>query len=68
MGENVIDLTESETLILSLLRDNPQMTQPELPEKSSVKIGTIKRMLPRLQKRGLLRRTGGDRYGKWEVL
>lgn len=68
VGENGIDLTENEKLILSLLRNNPRMTQAELSEKSSVKIGTIKRMLPRLQKQELLRRTGGDRYGKWEVL
>ncbi|MEQ2371280.1 hypothetical protein WMO28_10065 [Blautia sp. CLA-JM-H16] len=36
-------------------------------EQLGISLGTIKRILPRLQKKGILVREGGKRFGKWVI-
>ena len=43
------------------------MTQKKIHEQLGISLGTIKRILPRLQKKGILVREGGKRFGKWVI-
>ena len=61
-------ISENDTKILSLVRENPSITQAELKEKLQVSIMTVKRMMDDLQKRGLIERQGSSRKGKWIII
>lgn len=58
-------LTGDEEKIVLLIKDNSSITQKELHEKSGISLGTIKRILPKLQDKGVLVRSGNKRSGKW---
>lgn len=60
-----LNLTENEKKLVMLIRENPSITQNELHEKSAIPIGTVKRILPRLQQKGVISREGNNRCGKW---
>ena len=59
-------LSENDTKILNLIRENPSITQAELKEKLQVSIVTVKRLMANLQKRGLIERQGSSRKGRWQ--
>ena len=61
-------ISENDTKILNLIRENPSITQAELKEKLQVSIVTVKRLMADLQKRGLIERQGSSRKGKWIVI
>ena len=61
-------LSENDTKILNLIRENPSITQAELREKLQVSIVTVKRLMANLQKRGLIERQGSSRKGKWIII
>lgn len=61
-------LSENDTKILNLIRENPSITQAELKEKLQVSIVTVKRLMANLQKRGLIERQGSSRKGKWIII
>lgn len=61
------NLSESERKILSVLKEKADMTQKELHETTGITLGTIKRLLPKLQEKGKLERIGNRRSGKWIV-
>ena len=61
-------LSEDEKKILNIIKTDPTITQTVLCEKTGIKLGTIKRILPNLQKKGLLIRNGSKRSGVWKVL
>ena len=61
-------LSENDTKILNLIRENPSITQAELREKLQVSIVTVKRLMADLQKRGLIERQGSSRKGKWIII
>lgn len=61
------NLTEEERSIVLLMRDEPTITQKRLHEKSGIPMGTIKRILPRLQRKGVISRFGNNRSGKWMI-
>ena len=61
-------LSENDTKILNLIRENPSITQAELKEKLQVSIVTVKRLMADLQKRGLIERQGSSRKGKWIII
>lgn len=64
-------LTERQKNIISAIMLNPTITIPELAEKMSGKktitTRTIERDLAYLQAKGLLRREGGRKNGKWVI-
>ncbi|MDO5417160.1 MAG: winged helix-turn-helix transcriptional regulator, partial [Lachnospiraceae bacterium] len=62
------NLNKEENAILSVLKVYPTITQKELHEKTGISLGTIKRLLPKLQGKGVLERTGNRRSGKWIVI
>lgn len=61
------DLSKEEKQIVLLIKEDPSITQKKLHEKSEISMGTIKRILPRLQKNGIISRVGNNRSGKWIV-
>lgn len=60
-------LSEGEKSICCLIHDNPSITQKMLHDQTGISLGTIKRILPGLQQRGVLVRVGGKRFGKWVI-
>lgn len=61
-------ISENDTKVLNLIRDNPSITQSELKEKLQVSIVTVKRLMADLQKRGVIERQGSNRKGKWIII
>ncbi|MDO4332785.1 MAG: putative DNA binding domain-containing protein [Eubacteriales bacterium] len=61
------ELTEDEKRILSVIKKNPRITQKKLHEATGISLGTIKRILPRLQAKGVLTRNGSRRSGQWKI-
>lgn len=62
------DLSEDEKRVLIIIKENPVITQKVLAETAGISLGTIKRILPKLQEKGILVRIGNKRSGKWKVL
>ena len=60
--------TLEELAVLELVAKNPTMRQQELVEATGKSTATIKRIMKSLQDKNYIRREGGKRYGKWEVL
>ena len=56
-----------EQQVLDAICNNTSITQKELHELTGITLGTIKRILPRLQEKGILERIGSRRTGKWKV-
>jgi ATP-dependent DNA helicase RecG len=54
--------------IYRLVCENPERTIADMAEQLSLTSRTIERNLAELQKAGRIRRIGGDRGGRWEVL
>lgn len=67
IAEKKICLNDEEIKILQLIKENPSITQREIQEKTDISMGTIKRILPRLQKKGVLERIENKRSGKWVI-
>lgn len=65
---NATDLNEDEYAILTAIRKKPDLTQKQMHDETKIPLGTIKRMLPRLQAKGKLERVGNRRQGHWKVL
>lgn len=59
--------TKEEIDLVRLIKENPFITQIELQKKTGIPLGTIKRILPKLQEKGILVREGGKRFGKWII-
>lgn len=62
-----VSLTENEQSVLKMIRSNPKITQKQLQETTGITLGTIKRLLPKLQEKGKLERIGNRRSGQWKV-
>ena len=62
-----LNLSEDELLLLKLIHERNNITQKQLHEKTGISLGTIKRILPRLQEKGVLQRIGGRKAGKWLI-
>ena len=61
-------LTEEEQRILHILKENPTITQKDISERAGISLGTVKRILPKLQEKGALVRIGNRRSGIWQIL
>lgn len=60
-------LTEDEKQIVLLMERESAITQKRLHEQTKISMGTIKRIIPELQKKGIIKREGNNRSGKWIV-
>lgn len=63
-----LGLSEEEKRILFLIKKNPVITQKKLQEETGISLGTVKRILHKLQEKGILARRGSRRSGKWEII
>ena len=62
-----LGLTKNEYVILCLIKEDSRITQKQLHEKSGISLGTIKRIIPDLQKKDIISRVGNNRSGQWVV-
>ena len=62
------DLTMKERQIINVICKKPNITQKQIHEETGISLGTVKRILPRLQEIGKLKRIGNRRSGQWKVL
>ena len=60
--------TERQRILMRIIKENPQVSIPEMSRKTAVTERTIKRDLQLLQQRGLVERVGGRKEGHWEVI
>ena len=60
-------LTEDEKKVIDSIRVKADATQKELQSMTGITLGTIKRILPRLQEKGMIERVGNRRSGKWQI-
>ena len=62
-----LDYTLDETLVLNLLKKNPKITQKQIAQEISKSERTVKTITTSLEKKGIISREGGKRFGYWKV-
>lgn len=62
------NLSNNDLILLRYVRIHPSATQKEVADATGIKIGTVKRIFPILQKKGILKRNGNNKAGAWEVM
>ena len=62
-----LDLSKDELLLLRVIHKRNNITQRQLHDETGISLGTIKRILPKLQEKGILQRIGGRKTGKWLI-
>lgn len=62
-----LDVTLEEMQVLSLLQKDGKMTQKKLAEQIGKSDRTVKRITVSLERKGLIERIGGKRFGSWKV-
>lgn len=60
-------LTEDEKKVIEAIQTKADATQKEMQTMTGITLGTIKRILPRLQAKGIIERIGNRRFGKWKI-
>ena len=65
---DTLEQTLEEQSVFDLISENPSVKQNELAAATGKSLSTVKRLTLSLQKKGYIRRVGGKRYGKWEIL
>ncbi len=65
---DVNELTDNDRSVIEAVRKKPDITQQKLFEVTGISMGTIKRIMPKLQKQGILIRKGSRRLGQWKVI
>ena len=63
-----IRLSDTQVVILSLIKEKNNITIAELANKLNKEISTIKKSIKTLKNAGLLIRVGTNRLGRWEIL
>lgn len=61
------ELSDRQTIILSLMASDDTITTTEMSQKTGVERRTIQRDIEALQKAGILRREGGRKDGRWVI-
>ena len=71
VNDLVNDPVKSFTLLqkdlISLLKETPAMTRPELCERLNVSLATIRRAIAQLKELNIIERIGSDKAGYWKV-
>lgn len=60
--------TDNELKLLSILKEEPDITQIELSNRLNVSRRTISTLLSSLKNKKIIERIGSDRKGYWKVL
>lgn len=67
-GENcTLNCTLEEVGLLNLLRENPRLTQKQLSQQLEKSERTVKTLTASLEKKGIITRVNGKRFGHWRV-
>ncbi len=67
-GENcTLNCTLEEVGLLNLLRENPRLTQKQLSQQLEKSERTVKTLTASLEKKGIITRVNGKRFGHWQV-
>jgi len=61
------EVTPSEQAIMDLIREDPAITRAELAKKANLSVAGVRYNTDKLQRKGLLKRVGGKKTGRWEV-
>jgi len=61
-------LAESQKTILKLIKENPYISKKELSEAIGISTTAVDKNITRLKKEGLLKRSGPDKGGHWEIV
>lgn len=71
VNDLVNDPVKSFTLLqkdlISLLKETPAMTRPELCERLNVSLATVRRAIAQLKELNIIERIGSDKAGYWKV-
>ena len=67
LGDNSFAFSPHEEKIISLLRDNPNITKPELAKQIGLGKTSIDNYISSLKKKGVLERVGSNKKGYWKV-
>lgn len=62
-----LDVTLEETVVLNLIRNEPQITQDKIASSIGKSSRTVKRTIDSLKEKGIISREGGKRFGHWKV-
>lgn len=65
---SVMELTERQSKIIDLIKENPSITATQMSVMMSVVKRTIERELATLKKQGFIAREGNARTGRWIIL
>ncbi len=60
-------ISERETLILDILRSDPEITLQQIADKIGRSLRTVKMTMKTLQEQGIVERVGGKKSGSWKV-
>ena len=61
------EISERQSLIISMIQDNPALGRIEMSTKLGVNEKTIRRDLDDLKEKGIIVRIGGRKEGHWEI-
>ncbi len=61
------NLTTEENVVLELITRDATLTQKQVQNTTGYSLSTVKRIMARLQKEGVITRIGNNRSGKWQV-
>ena len=62
------EISERQSLIISMIQDNPDIGRIEMSTKLGVNEKTIRRDIDDLKEKGIIVRIGGRKEGHWEIL
>ena len=62
------EISERQSMIISMIQDNPDIGRIEMSTKLGVNEKTIRRDLDDLKEKGIVVRVGGRKEGHWEIL
>lgn len=68
VGNNNLNLTNSEDNVVKLLLENSNSTAKEMSKELSLSERTIERILKSLQIKGVIERIGSKKMGRWKVI
>ena len=63
-----INFTENEAKVMSLIRENKNITKKEIVKKTKLSKSTVDRIITNLKEKNIIRRNGANKNGYWESL
>ena len=62
-----LDVTLDESVVINLLKNEPQITQEKIAQAINKSVRTVKRIIDSLKEKEIISREGGKRFGFWKV-